>query len=95
MPAYEFLPVHTHELEPDSAPDKDIIECPPFFKEHEKLGEVSEPESSLGINVVLQLDADILFLEHLLTIVLIVDHFSCLFFHISFSFSFTLFANFL
>jgi hypothetical protein len=47
---YEFLQVHTHESEPDPAPDEAITEYPPMldqdFKEDEKWGEIPEMESS-------------------------------------------------
>jgi hypothetical protein len=50
MSTYEFLQVHTHELEPDPAPDEAITENPPIldtgFKEEEHWGEIAEMESS-------------------------------------------------
>jgi hypothetical protein len=46
MSTYEFLQVHTHELEPDPAPDEAITTNPPIldhdFKEDEKWGQISE-----------------------------------------------------
>jgi hypothetical protein len=40
MSAYEFLQVHTHELEPDPAPDEAITESQPIlshdFKDDEQ-----------------------------------------------------------
>jgi hypothetical protein len=52
MSTYEFLQVHTHEVEPDPAPDE-AITANPFilnhdFKKHEQWGEDPELESSFA-----------------------------------------------
>jgi hypothetical protein len=52
MTTYDFLQVHTHELEPDPAPDEAIIEEPSILNrnhdiiEDKQWGVVPEPESS-------------------------------------------------
>jgi hypothetical protein len=59
MSTYEFLQVHTHELEPDPAPDEAITENPPIldtgFKEEEHWGEIAEWNHPLMTLVIMNI----------------------------------------